>query len=254
MPSEKLEATRQTYLRYLKFSVLTHGQAASLLAGLNPEFLLEIILADKPKHQGWIDDLREFSEGTKVSKSGAAPSELLEAKEKIEGLRPYIALQFPGRAVPNPRSTTGRSLDDAVVSPVELMRWANEIELELPEELQSASAKLFSHSNPVAGHSDDLIANLEALEAENARLIEQTAHLQTELEQFQNDDLKPKERNSLLRMVYWMARKGYGWDPQSVRSSIPRDIAEDAAHQVTSETVLKYLRASRELVDETDME
>ena len=129
MPSEKLKATRQTYLRYLKLSVLTHGQAASLLAGLNPEFLLEIILADKPKHQGWIDDLREFSEGTKVSKSGAAPSELLEAKEKIEGLRPHIALQFPGRAVPNPRSTTGRSLDDAVVSPVELMRWANEIEL-----------------------------------------------------------------------------------------------------------------------------
>jgi len=254
MPSEKLKATRQTYLRYLKLSVLTHGQAASLFAGLNPEFLLEIILADKPKHQGWIDDLREFSEGTKVSKSGAAPSELLEAKEKIEGLRPHIALQFPGRAVPNPRSTTGRSLDDAVVSPVELMRWANEIELELPEELQSASAKLFSHSNPVIGHSDDLIANLEALEAENARLIEQTAYLQTELEQFQNDDLKPKERNSLLRMVYWMARKGYGWDPKSARSSIPRDIAEDAAHQVTSETVLKYLRASRELVDETDME
>ena len=254
MPSEKLKATRQTYLRYLKLSVLTHGQAASLLAGLNPEFLLEIILADKPKHQGWIDDLREFSEGTKVSKSGAAPSELLEAKEKIEGLRPHIALQFPGRAVPNPRSTTGRSLDDAVVSPVELMRWANEIEFELPEELQSASVKLFSHSNPVAGHSDDLKAKLEALKAENARLIERTAYLQTELEQFQNDDLKPKERNSLLVMVYWMARKGYGWDPKSARSSIPRDIAEDAAHQVTSETVLKYLRASRELVDETDME
>lgn len=60
MPDEKLAATRETCLRYLKLSVLTHGRAASLLAGLNPEFLLEIILADKPKHQGWVDELREF--------------------------------------------------------------------------------------------------------------------------------------------------------------------------------------------------
>lgn len=244
MPSEKLKATRQTYLRYLKLSVLTHGQAASLFAGLNPEFLLEIILADKPKHQGWIDDLREFSEGTKVSKSGAAPSELLEAKEKIEGLRPHIALQFPGRAVPNPRSTTGRSLDDAVVSPVELMRWANEIELELPEELQSASVKLFSHSNPVAGHSDDLKAKLEALKAENAELTRQIARLEKKVTQLKNDEIQPKTKISLQKMLLAMAVTKYRWNPKVQRQHVARSIEGHALGlgiQISSKTINQHL-------------
>lgn len=253
MPDKKLAATRQTCLRYLKLSVLTHGQAASLLAGLNPEFLLEIILADKPKHQGWVDELREFGGHEKLRKSGASQSELLKAREQIEDLRPHIALQFPGRTTPNPRST-GYSLDDTVVSPEALIKWANEIEFELPKELQSAGAKLFGKRDTGLNPSDGLIAELEALKAENARLTEQVARLENERSQLRNENLKPKERNSLLRMVYWMARKGYGWEPKSARSSIPKEIAKDAAHQVTSETVLKYLRASRELVDETDME
>ena len=86
MPDEKLAATRETCLRYLKLSVLTHGQAASLLAGLNPEYLSEITLSDWTEEHDWIDKLREFGRHEKLRKSGASQSKLLKAREKIEDL------------------------------------------------------------------------------------------------------------------------------------------------------------------------
>lgn len=249
MPDEKLAATRETCLRYLKLSVLTHGQAASLLAGLNPEFLLEIILADKPKHQGWVDELREFGGHEKLRKSGASQSELLKAREKIEDLRPHIALQFPGRSIPNSRSRTGYSLDDTVISPEALMKWATEIEFELPEELQSAGAKLFGKRNTGLNPSDGLIAGLEALKAENARLNEQVARLEKEVLELVNDKINPKTKTSLQVMVLAMAREQYGWEPLATRTDVASLIASDAHTQglgITEQTVRNQLRAAME--------
>ena len=107
MPDEKLAATRQTCLRYLKLRVLTHGEAASLLTGINPVYLSEIMLSDQNEENGGVDALLEFVGHAKLPKSGASQSELLKAREKIEDLRPIVALQFPGRSISNPRSRTG---------------------------------------------------------------------------------------------------------------------------------------------------
>ena len=243
MPDEKLAATRETCLRYLKLSVLTHGQAASLLAGLNTEFLSEIMLSDQNEENGGVDELLQFVGHEKLPKSGASRSELLAAREKIEDLRPIIALQFPGRSISNPRSRTGYSLDDTVVSPEALIKWATEIEFELPKGLQSAGAKLFGDRNP------GLIAELEALKLENAERTEQVARLEKEVSQLKKDKIEPKTRTSLLTILLGVALEQYGWDPKSKASKVYEEIASDVERHglsITAQTIRKHLRIARD--------
>ena len=118
-------------------------------------------------------------------------------------------------------------MDDTVISPEALMKWATEIEFELPEELQSAGAKLFGKRNTGLNPSDGLIAGLEALKAENARLNEQVVRLENERSQLKKDKIEPKTRTSLLTMLLGIALEQYGSDPKSKASKGYEEIASD---------------------------
>ena len=56
------------------------------------------------------------------------------------------------------------------------------------------------------------------------------------------------ERNSLLRMVIGMAIGGYVYKPNALKSSVPKEIADDLALlglNITPDTVLKYLKEAK---------
>ena len=60
------------------------------------------------------------------------------------------------------------------------------------------------------------------------------------------------KNENLLKLVYAMARGGYGYDPASRKSPVPKDIAKDATHysvETTAETIRNYLDEARQLVE-----
>ena len=125
--------------------------------------------------------------------------------------------------------------DQSPVPPSSLYEWAIQTEWKLPSVVRSVGRKLFGDLEQGA----KLRAKNRALVAENARLLEEVAHLKQK-------DLLPKERRSLLLIINGMAQVGYRWDPSILRSEVPSEIAKDTDHRVTAETVLKYLRLSHQ--------
>lgn len=68
-----------------------------------------------------------------------------------------------------------------------------------------------------------------------------------------SNQLDTRERDSLLKMICVMAMDGYGFDPKSKRSSIPKELSEIAQRneiQITSDTIRKHLYASSEFFEE----
>lgn len=60
--------------------------------------------------------------------------------------------------------------------------------------------------------------------------------------------LSTTERNSLLRIVIGMAIKGYAYEPNALKSSAPKEIADDLGLldlNITPDTVLRYLKEAK---------
>lgn len=63
--------------------------------------------------------------------------------------------------------------------------------------------------------------------------------------------LGERERNTLLRMIIGMAIRGYGYDPGSARSEIPKAIADDLSDlglECSDQTVREKLKAARDVL------
>lgn len=63
----------------------------------------------------------------------------------------------------------------------------------------------------------------------------------------QGEKINPAALKSLLKLVYVMAIKGYSYNPDDSKSSVPREIEEDAASldiSITDETISKWLKES----------
>lgn len=65
----------------------------------------------------------------------------------------------------------------------------------------------------------------------------------------QKEEIDPREKTSLLQMVYLMAMDGYGFDPKTKRSDIPKilsDCAELNEIQISRDTIRNHLNASKQ--------
>jgi hypothetical protein len=118
-------------------------------------------------------------------------------------------------------------------SPTEFVAWADRINLELPEVLTAAIAKICISPNVYDGEVDEL--------------RKQNALLKLELDRCKaaTKDPHPRERRSLQSMVAGMAAARYGFNPSMHRSSATKAIANDIellGLSIDKDTVLTHLR------------
>ena len=82
---------------------------------------------------------------------------------------------------------------------------------------------------------------LEALSA----LLTRSASSKPKIEETRIDRIEARERSSLLKLVCGMSVGGYGYDPRTERSSIPKDIRSDLNRlglDLTEDTIRKWLK------------
>lgn len=66
-----------------------------------------------------------------------------------------------------------------------------------------------------------------------------------------DDPLRPRVRETLLKLIIGMAIVGYKYDPADARSSVPKEISDDLVGlgmSVTDDTVRKYLKQAAQKV------
>ena len=198
-------ANRQTCLKWLRMPGLTPAEASALLLGYDP------------------------SQYAKLRNAEAS-----DLARKFRELEQEVARKFPQRDVRDP----------SPVIPERLVNWALEIELELPEPLQGAIDKLFGDKQTSAARPSDLDAQLEALRAENAGLTRQVARLKREVTQLMNDEIQPKTKISLQKMVLVMAVTKYRWNSKAQRQHVAPSIEKQAqvlGIQISSKTINQHL-------------
>lgn len=70
-------------------------------------------------------------------------------------------------------------------------------------------------------------------------------------EQTLEKPLRTRERDTMLKIIIGMAVKGYSYDPDASRSTLPKEVADDLAALgvgVSDDTVRKYLKEAAESV------
>ena len=167
-----------------------------------------------------------------------------EAKKKIGELKEKVAYQFPGQWVMNPRVTTGRTLNTLTVPPSQLIRWALDMNFRIPEAAFRAHEKLFVDAQLGPAQVQLLVQKNRDLETEVARLKE-------EITKLKDDELNPKVKTSLQKMILTMAVSKYRWDMEKKKQRAPASIADDAGRlgiKIDQGTVKEHLdRASQEI-------
>jgi hypothetical protein len=92
---------------------------------------------------------------------------------------------------------------------------------------------------------DKRIGDLESI---NERLSAET----TVSRAIENEELRPKARQSLLKLLLGMAIDGYGFDPSASKSPIAKELADSLAElgiSIDEDTVRSWLREAAETVD-----
>jgi hypothetical protein len=184
---------------------------------------------------------------------GKAPEQVNWAT--IEGLvdRSTFAVEYSRRRELTTRAAVGKQLGDPLI-PGAFVAWAKQIGIALPVDLKDAvEARGFKMPDWEA-----LRASLEATIAERDATIE-AAH--RELEELRrlvasaaaaDEELDPRERNSLVALVIGMAIGGYGYVPDPDKNSeVPGQIANDLAGRGLSlslKTIRKYLDEGTDLM------
>lgn len=138
------------------------------------------------------------------------------------------------------------------------LTWAKLRELEYPKELEEAleaRGHTFADMKKIV---DDLKAAMDQVMEQNARLAQQNKRLLQErddlIEQGKCDrqaekPLHPREKQSMLKMIYGMAVAYHGYDPDSSRSDTVKSIRDELGRigiNISDGTILKYLREGAE--------
>ena len=126
--------------------------------------------------------------------------------------------------------------------------------------LEDAAERLSSNLNEIVTTKDLTQLVLDGYLNPSLRVCE-IGFLREELESFeachgktraQNDNLHPKEWDSLLKLVIGMAIDAYGYDLKAGRSTIHKDIADCLATRgiaVSDDTVRKWLNRAKDSCD-----
>jgi hypothetical protein len=137
-------------------------------------------------------------------------------------------------------------------APRAVFEWANTIEISLAEELTSL---LQRRHREVDWWRGELNRNQEEIQSLKSKLAEASLQLEVLQQTLSNvqesqshiKPLNPRERSTLDTIIITMAVKGYTFDPNATRSSVPAEIASDAQElglSVTDETVREKLKAA----------
>ncbi len=140
------------------------------------------------------------------------------------------------------------------VLPTVYLAWAKRMQLEMAADLVGSVEEL---GLPIADWKslyETASAALTAQEAATRRALETVTLLQGELAATRTEvaqSLGTRERESLLKLVIGMAKKGYSYDPAALRSDRVPEIVGDLERcgiALSADTVRKYLRQGAELL------
>jgi hypothetical protein len=169
------------------------------------------------------------------------------------------------------RAVPWKKLYDPVL-PTIFLKWAKDNEITVPAELSEKVFKLKGEAADWKKNYDELHAMYDQHTADWKKLADQlTAEVLSgrkrisELEQLLLDSetanvapqtLKPQspvERQNMLKVIFSMAVRGYGYKPEDKRSPTVTEIVGDTALQgiaVSDDTVRRYLNEARECLPE----
>jgi hypothetical protein len=209
---------------------------------------------------------------------GKAPEFVSWEKIKaFNGISPFVGQYARLRDLAQ-RATTWQKLFDPVL-PAIFIKWAEDNEIALPVELRENVTKLKGKlvdwkKNYTELHATydehiqrlkDMVEKQNGLIAAKSELVEakqaQIVQLEAELAAIKNtapafDPAKvqsPIERQNMLKAIYALATKGYGYDPTQKRSTIVSEIVSDmalAGLPLSEDTVRRYLKEASDNLGE----
>lgn len=154
--------------------------------------------------------------------------DLLEGVEGMPVQRDVLDFYFKRRALIEDNFDWGDVAAPCKNSVPDLVRWFDQVELDVPEQLLAAADKY--HALGIGKKS-----KLGRSSAADDRALD------------------PRERSSMLKMIITMAMEGYRYDPKAERSAIPSEIESDMnllGVGINLETIRKYLKSGAELLDD----
>lgn len=144
------------------------------------------------------------------------------------------------------------------IIPAEYLAWANKHDIDLPGELERSVLVNERDITELQRKYDELQQKDRVQEIEIQKLRYEVDRLRagaTPTKPVTKEEIGPKEKASLLKMVIAMAMDGYRYDPAKLRSDVPKEIAhaiEERGMSLDVDTVLKYLRMARDELPSQD--
>jgi hypothetical protein len=202
---------------------------------------------------------------------GKAPEYVSWDKIKaFKGTSPFVAQYARLRDLAE-RATAWQKLFDPVL-PTIFIKWADDNEIAIPVELREKVAKLKGklvdwkknyaelqamYDQHVSDWKSLVDKHKGVIEAKQARIVQLEAELAAIREAPAASDptktQSPIERQNMLKTIYTMAVKGYGYDPTQKRSTIVSEIVSDldlAGLSLSEDTVRRYIKEASDNLDE----
>ncbi|MBQ0750947.1 MAG: hypothetical protein KBT70_12170 [Roseovarius sp.] len=152
--------------------------------------------------------------------------DLLEGTDGMPVQSDVLAFYFKRRALIEDNFDWGNVADSCRNSVPDVVRWFDQVKLDVPEQLLAAADKY---------HALEIGKKLRLGRASTA----------------DDKHVDPRERSTMLKLIITMAVRGYGYDPKAERSTIPSEIESDMnllGIGITLETVRKHLKSGSALL------
>ena len=255
--------TEANYARWAKMSYWTLDEGVALSLGREPKFAawpeLEPILNISPF-------AAEFAEQREILVRAKEMGQLWERTTPARFVKWAQRVQFE---LPNNLVAEVTALGEQVADWKTLFEQEKKLSDQLATEVtevRTDSIRLMKegkeHSERMVAEFNEIIAGKDEIEAQLRLMLkrkdDRIAGLENQLSEIENDpseqlveDLHPRVRETLLKMVIGMAIGAYSYDPTRRRNSAPREIKGDVdlcGLSIDEDTARKYLREGCELL------
>lgn len=210
---KRLEAD---FIYWAKMATWTDEDAASVLLGLNPDFMR---------------DSREVNYGA------GRPH-----FDRYWSLKTLIKRAVAERKVSFP------------LTPAKVRLWASSNGVPIPEALNAAIERWGEPQSVIATSEmvriDELNATIRRLNSRIAEL-EGGAQIVPKAKRASSDELGTRERETMLKLIIGLAKAVYGYDPAAKRGEAVKEIRGDFEKlglSLSDDTIRKYLREGAELL------